>query len=87
MTRREPVNAQTPRAGVNDKKVGRLESSGRRERVEEREKGKEVDRWEGTRDMPQDNITLKQDKYKVKDKETQGDIPDRGTKRKMKMKE
>lgn len=37
--------------------------------------------------MPQDNITLKQDKYKVKDKETQGDMPDRGTKRKMEMKE
>ncbi len=34
MTRRESVNAQTPRARVNDKKVGRLEraSSGRRER-------------------------------------------------------
>lgn len=46
-----------------------------------REKGKAVDRWRGTRDMRRDSITLRQDKYKVNEKEAQRDMPDRGTKR------
>lgn len=45
---------------------------GRRERERRRERmGKVVDRWGGTRDMRRDSITLRQDKYKVKEKKTQ----------------
>lgn len=81
MTRRKPVNAQTPRAGVNDKMVGSLERKGRekKERKKEEEKGKEVDGCGDTRDMQGDSITLRQEKQKVKEKETQRDISDRGT--------
>lgn len=53
MTRRKPVNAQTPRAGVNDKTVGSLKRKRRekKEREKEEEKGKEVDRWGHMRDV------------------------------------
>lgn len=80
VTRRKPVNAQTPRAGVNDKMVGSLETNRRekKEREKEKEKGKEVDRCGHTRDMQWDSITLRQEKPKVKEKETEREIPDRG---------
>lgn len=52
---------------------------GRRERGERERMGKAVDRWGGTRDMRQDSITLRQDKYKVKEKkDIERDMPDTG---------
>lgn len=55
MTQRKPVDAWTPRAGVNDKKVGwpertELGEEGERERGERPIKGENVDRWEDKRD-------------------------------------
>ena len=75
MTRSESVNAQTPRAGVNDKRQAAWI-----EGVRKRKQGEAVDRWRGTRDMRQDSITLGQDKNKVREEEARSDTADGGTK-------
>lgn len=65
MTRREPVNAQTPRAGVNDKKVVRLEK--KREWVQKEEWVIDGESRERARDVQLDSTSFRLDKYKVKE--------------------